>query len=465
MNEQKKAELDPSRIALSAGTRASYGLGDVSCNVVFGMITTLLTLFYTDYVGVPIATVGVVMLLSRIFDGVSDVIMGVIVSKTKSKWGMARPWILWASLPYCICAVLLFTVPHSTAMVQFIYMIVTYNLCTTVCYTAINVPYGTLSTRMTRISHERDMLAVFRMGMSPMGKILSVTLTMPLVKLFGNDQSAWIKTMSIWAVFALIMLIICFVRCKETVPLKIIPKENKPKAKKTLKSLLTNQYFWSTTILWTLTCLHTTIVGTTLPYYCKYIFGNDGYVYSMLYFLETIMLVVSAMICPLFLKKFGKRNVSLAGAILAVIAQASFFFGTKSLILAAVTILIRSIGVGQLNAVIFGMMGDAVDFGEWKSGLRQEALVFGGGSLGFKFGTGIASAVLTVMMSAAGYISSTTGSVKQPESAILMIKNIYVWGPILVWVVAVIVLILYKLDKKYKGIMDELGEREVSGEM
>ena len=183
--------------SLGWGTRISYGLGDTACNIVFGMITALLTLFYTDYCGIPVVTVGLVMLISRIFDGSSDVIMGIIVSKTKSKWGKARPWILWMSVPYVLCAVAMFCVPHSSSTtVQFWYIFVTYNLCTTVCYTAINVPYGTLSTMMTRSSHERDLLSVVRMSLSPIGKIIAVTFTMPVIKLFGNDHLVRHRTCS-----------------------------------------------------------------------------------------------------------------------------------------------------------------------------------------------------------------------------------------------------------------------------
>ena len=80
------------------GTRISYGLGDTACNIVMGITTAVLTLFYTDYAGVSVATVGLVMLISRIFDGTSDVIMGIIVNHTKSKWGKARPWILWMAI-------------------------------------------------------------------------------------------------------------------------------------------------------------------------------------------------------------------------------------------------------------------------------------------------------------------------------------------------------------------------------
>ena len=120
-------------------TRLAYGGGDVACNVVYGMIATLLTLFYTDYAGVSVATVGLVMLISRFFDGGSDVVMGFIVDRTHSKWGQSRPWILWMSLPYALSAILLFSVPHTSATIQFLYIFVTYNFCTTVCYTAINL--------------------------------------------------------------------------------------------------------------------------------------------------------------------------------------------------------------------------------------------------------------------------------------------------------------------------------------
>ena len=195
---------------LSFAARVSYGCGDTACNVVFGMISTLLTLFYTDYVGVAAAAVGMVMLISRVFDGFSDVVMGLLVERTNSRWGKSRPWILWMAVPYAVSAVLLFTVPHTTGLVQFLYIFVTYNFCTTVCYTAINLPYGSLSAMMTRESGERDMLSIVRMGMSPFGRILAVTCTMPLVKLFGNDQAAWVKTMAIWAVLALGLLLICF---------------------------------------------------------------------------------------------------------------------------------------------------------------------------------------------------------------------------------------------------------------
>ncbi len=264
--------------ALSWKTRVSYGLGDTACNVVYGMIGSLLTIFYTDYVGISAAAIGVIMLISRIFDGCSDVIMGFVVNKTHSKYGQSRPWILWMAIPYAVSAVLLFTVPHTATNIQLIYIFVTYNFTATVCYTALNLPYGSLSAMMTRSSRERDMLSIVRMALSPIGRIMAVTFTTPLVKLFGDDQAAWVKTMAIWAVLALLMLITCFKNCEEKVKIKVVKKEKIPVGK-TFSALLKNQYFWAVLILWMMQNVITSITGTILPYYCKYILGNDTWMY------------------------------------------------------------------------------------------------------------------------------------------------------------------------------------------
>ena len=446
---------------ITFGTRVAYGCGDTACNIVYGMISTLLTLFYTDYAGVSPITIGMVMLISRVFDGSSDRIMGFLVDRTKSRWGKSRPWLLWMTVPYAIAAILMFTVPHTTEFVKGIYIFVTYNLTTTVIYTAINVPYGSLSTMMTRDSYQQDLLSIFRMILSPVGRIISVTFTMPLVKVFGDDQAAWVKTMFIWVAIAVVLLLFCFFQCEETVKVDV-KKEKKVSVKKNLKALVTNKYFWCVLGLWSIQVIHQTIVGTDLPYYCKYIFKNDSWMYSTLYFLETAIMILGAMACPFLIKRWGKRNVTLAGSVLAVVSHLlilanpfsfQWFFGVT---------LIRSIGVSQLSATIFGMLGDVVEYGYWKNGFRQESLIFGGASLGFKVGTGVTSALMTGLMTASGYISSTSGNVVQPGSAVTTIGNIYKFGPVIIWAAAIILLLIYKLDKEYPKISKELAEREMN---
>lgn len=465
--EKKTASTNMVKVPLS--TKIAYGGGDVACNLSLGVVSTLLTLFYTDYAGIPAATVGLVMLISRIFDGVSDVIMGYVVSHTKSKWGQSRPWILWSSIPFCLSIVLLFTVPQTTATLQFIYLFVTYNFCTTICYTALNLPYGSLSAMLTRDSKERDMVSVFRMAMSPFGRILVGVFTMPMVKMFGDDQKAFVLTAAIWSGMALILLIYCFVKCEEKVVIAAREKEVKVKKKGagmvTLKALVSNQYFWAITILWMLKNFSDSMIGTVLPFYSKYIMENDTWVYSTLYFSELFATVVVVMICPVFMKKYGKRNCVLWGSVIAVIGQLMFMVNPYNFAVVLTSSIVRGIGAGPLNACMFGMLGDVVEFGQWKSHLRQESYIFAAGSVGSKIAPGLASAMTTGLLSASGYINSVAGGAVQPESALNMMVTLLKYGPLAVWVIVVLVAICYKLDKKYDTIMQELMERESRGEM
>ncbi|WP_295632877.1 MFS transporter [Mitsuokella sp.] len=449
---------------LSWLTRIAYGLGDTAQNVVWGAMG-ILTFFYTDYAGIDPAMVGLVMLISRCFDGFSDVIMGFIVERTNSKWGKSRPWILWMSVPFAISIVLIYTVPHGSSAMQFAYLFVTYNLCTTVCYTALNLPYGSLSAMMTRSSKERDMLSITRMCLSPWGRILSVSATLPLVKMFGDNQMAWVEVMSVWAVVALFLLLFCFSKCKETVVIEAREKVAKVPVGKALKCLAVNKYFWAGMIIWMMQNVIFTITGTILPYYCKYIFMNDS-LYSGLYLLETLVTIfVMAVFSPRLLKRFGKRNMSLAGVIVCFVGHAIFLLNPMDFNWVVFSCVIRGIGFAPVQSVIFGFLGDAVEYGQWKTHIRQEGLIFSGGSVGTKVGSGLTSAALTGLLSYVGYVATSSGAVAQSQDVINMIVSIYEWGPIFVWAVLILVLAFYKLDKVYPQIMRDLVAREAKGEL
>ena len=449
---------------LSWTTRIAQGLGDTAQNVVWGAMG-ILTFFYTDYAGIDPAMVGMVMLLSRCFDGFSDVIMGFIVERTNSKWGKSRPWILWTSIPFAVSIVLIYTVPQGSSAMQFAYLFVTYNLCTTVCYTALNLPYGSLSAMMTRSSKERDMLSITRMCLSPWGRILSVSATLPLVKIFGDNQLAWVEVMSMWAVLGLLLLLFCFKQCKETVVIEARQKVAKIPVGKALKALAVNKYFWCGLTIWMMQNVIFMITGTILPYYCKYIFMDDS-LYSGLYLLETLVTItVMAVFSPRLLQRFGKRNMSLAGVIICFVGHVIFLFNPTNFYWVVFSCVIRGIGFAPVQSVIFGFLGDAVEYGQWKTHLRQEGLIFSGGSVGTKVGSGVTSAALTGLLAYAGYVSTASGSVGQSQQVIDMILNIYAYGPLFVWVVLIAILASYKLDKQYPQIMRDLVDREARGEM
>ena len=205
----------------------SYGLGDVACNVVYALTTSLLIYFYTNVVGISAAMIGTIMLFSRFFDGISDVLIGHLVDRTHSKHGKSRAWILWMMIPYGIAAILLFTVPPATPIVKGIYVFITYNFCTTVVYTALNLPYATLATLMTRDTDQRAVVNLFRTGMSALGNMVITAVTFPLVTRLGDTQQAWIEVSILYAIVSIIMLFICFKNCHERVKEETKTKDGK----------------------------------------------------------------------------------------------------------------------------------------------------------------------------------------------------------------------------------------------
>lgn len=451
-------------VKLSMKEKISYAGGDTACNIVFAMTSTLLTLFYTDYIGVSPAAIGMVMLISRIFDGGSDVIMGIITERTHSKYGKARPWILWMAVPYAVSGVLLFTIPAGASeMVKTVYIFITYNLVTTVVYTALNLPYGTLASLMTRDQNERAITNVLRMALSPIGRILATSFMLPLVSVFGNDQKAWIITSAIFCIIAMILLFICFFNTKERVHIEAADQMDVP-IKEGLLALVKNKYWFMSLALWGILSVYSTVIGVDLAYYCKYILGNQNYT-SMIYGAEQAVMIVGILILPALIPKLGKRNLALFGSLIVIAAQLLFLVNTKSYPLAVVSAGIKGFGEAPLFGVIFSFIADSVEYGQWKTHIRQEGMIFSAASVGSKLGSGLSSAAVGGILAAAGYVSSNSGATTQSASAIGAISNIYLWSPVVIWGIAVIVLLFYKLDKMYPEIMKELEERESRGEL
>lgn len=443
--------------------RIAYGGGDASCNIVMGMISTILTLFYTDYVGVNPAVIGIIMLVSRFLDGAATMAMGFIAEKTNSKYGKYRPWLLWTSIPYALSIVLLFTVPQSTQLTKTIYIFITYNLCTTVMYNMMNVPYGSLAYVLTRDSGERDLLSIVRMTMASIARLMTVCGTLPLVKIWGDGQAAWIKATVIWAVAAVMLQLFCFRECKERVA--GTANQVKTPLTKAMRSVLTNKYFWAGACFQSMQYVLFAVTGTSLTYYCKYVFQDETWLYSVLYFAETSILIIAMLICPVIIRKFGKRNASLAGLLLAVAGHILFMLNPESLVCIAGSCVVRAIGFAPLNSVTFAFLGEAIEYGQWKTNLRQESLIYATSTVVLKIGAGISSAMIPAFLSAAGYISSATDSVvAQPQSAVDMIINIYKFGPLIVLLICFVVLVFYKLEKELPNIEKELEKREIKGE-
>ena len=253
--------------------RFSYGCGDFGCNIIYTAMSAFLLFYYTDYANVSAMAVGTIMMVSRIFDGVSDIIMGVIVDRTKSKYGKARPWILRMCIPFAVSGILLFSVPTSWAATpKLVYVFITYNLVSTVIYTAINVPYSALNALMTQDPYERSVLSIFRNLLATAGTLTINTFTLPLVEYFGNNASAWTKTFVVFGFVAIAAFLFTFFGTRERV--RAVENESTENQEDVpfvtgIKALFKNKYWIMMTCMLALFFLMYSVNGGATVYYAK----------------------------------------------------------------------------------------------------------------------------------------------------------------------------------------------------
>ncbi|GGI65189.1 MFS transporter [Enterococcus alcedinis] len=436
--------------------RIAYGFGDFGCNIIYTAMTTYLLFYYTDYAGVNAAAVGFIMLISRFLDGLTDVAMGMIVDRTKTKYGKARPWILRMAIPFGVAGVLLFSVPTQWESTwKLIYVFLTYNLVSSVLYTAINVPYSSLNALMTQDPYERSVLSIFRNLLATLGTLIINSYTLTLVNYFGDDASAWTKTFSIFGVFAVLAFMINFFGTKERVK-PINEESTEISFKEGIQALFKNKYWMMVTGILMLLFINMALTTGSTVYYAKSILGNNQ-IAQMINSLMNIAQIVSMFLVAPFVKRLGKRNsmgigliIQSIGTVLIVVLGGSIFGIYASSI-------VRGIGGAFSGAVMWAMVSDTVDYGEWKTGLRMEGLTNSASSFGYKVGNGLGSALLGVILSLGGYAGQAT---VQSAQALISINFVFWVLPIAINMVILLVLFFYKLDGEFEGMVADLNQRK-----
>lgn len=439
--------------------RFSYGCGDFGCNIIYTAMSAFLMFYYTDYAGISALAVGTIMMVSRIFDGISDIIMGVIVDRTKSRFGKARPWLLRMCIPFAVSGVLLFSVPTSWAPTpKLVYVFITYNLVSTVVYTAINVPYSALNALMTQDPYERSVLSIFRNLLATAGTLLINTFTLPLVEYFGDNPSAWTKTFCVFGVLSIIAFLINFFGTEE----RVKPVSNTVNKqiedvpfKDGIKALFKNKYWIMMTGMLALFFLMYAVNGGATVFYAKDILHNKDLV-GTINGIFNIVQICGMFFIALLVKKFGKRNVFSLGLVLDIIGMLILNFSNGVMSLIIISSIIRGLGNACGGATMWAMISDTIDYGEWKTGFRTEGLINSACSFGYKIGNGIGSALLGVILEVGGYIGT---AVTQTQSALFSIEICFVWIPIIIYVLGLIIMKFYNLDNEFDKIISDLKER------
>ncbi|MGY0691350.1 glycoside-pentoside-hexuronide (GPH):cation symporter [Virgibacillus sp. FSP13] len=435
---------------LTLKEKISYGYGDVASNFVWGMVNSYLLFFYTDVFGITAAAAGTLFLITRIFDAVNDPLMGIIVDKTKSKHGKTRPYLLYIAVPFGILSVITFITPDLSMTGKVIYAYITYGLLGIV-YTMINIPYGALMPLMSRNSKEKGELNSYRAIGRSVGAIIVASLTLPLVNYLGggNQQLGFPIVMGIYSVIGIIFFWLTFKNCHERV---VTPKEQKDtEIKKSLAQMFKNKYWLlvsANSFLW---FVRMGIMNGVLIYYVKYVLEQPGMAPFYLTLLN-IANLVGGFFALSILRKYSSRNSSMLMFTIAVVLLASLFLVEgQSMILFSIIFFVANVLIGYGDPATLTMLGDTIDYQEWKFGTRPEGLLVSSYSFSTKFGVAIGSSLLGYALSWAGYDPSAV-----TEGAKTMIRTLMLSLPIVLTVLQVIILYFYKLDKHHADIVKDL---------
>lgn len=447
---------------IGLGEKIAYGGGDLASNLILVLTSTFVTFFYTDALGLNAAIIGTIMMLSRVFDGFTDIFMGFVMDQVKSKHGKARCWLLWLAIPIALATVMVFLVPNIGEVGKYIYVIITYNLVTTFLYTMINIPYGALTSLMTRDQDQRTVINIFRMFMAQVGSLIINAFTLPFINAVGGstNQRSWIIVSVIYGIVAAALFLICFAKTKERVQISSQQKESIPLGE-SFRLVLKNNYWLIIVAIWVVTALGMGMGMSVGTYYAKYILGDE----NLSGFLSAIslipILVCMPMVAPLS-KKYGKRNVALVGSIISIVGQAAMLLNPHSFGWLIVCNVIKGVGQSSLTGTLFAMVADTIEYGQWKTGKRVEGMLYSSTTFGAKIGAGVGMAIAMGILGAAGYAGTAA---VQTKAALTAIQNLYLLAPLPFLIAMPILYSFYKLDKIYPQVMAELAQREQKGKL
>jgi GPH family glycoside/pentoside/hexuronide:cation symporter len=439
---------------LSVREKVGYGLGDFAANIVFQTVMIFLMYYYTDIFGIPVAAVGTLFLLSRIWDAVNDPLMGAVSDRTKSKHGRFRPWIKWTALPFGVLAVLMFTTPDLSVEGKIIYAYVTYILMMMI-YTANNIPYGALSGVMTSDSIERTSLNSYRFVFGQSAALMVQGLTLPLIAFLGagDKQLGYQLTMGLFAAIAVVLFYVTFYNTKERIE---PPKEQKTPLKDDLKDLMKNRPWMILFLMGLVTFIFLSLRIAVGLYYFQYYVGDES-LFSWFAVLGTIGLIIGIPLSKPLTKKFGKRNTYIMSNALSGLAVLALFLPGPEQWKWAYAI---SALVGFFNGpgvpILWAMYADTADYAEWRFGRRATGIVFSAATFGQKFGWGIGGALTGWLLALFNYVPN----MDQSPEAIFGIKLMLSIIPGTLMIASVILLFFYNLSEDFMlKVQGELNTR------
>lgn len=430
------------------------GLGQLPLNIMAGLVGQL-TYFYTEKVGLAAGMVATMLLIAKIFDAFSDLIMGKIMDEGKSPKGKCRPWFLRMAIPAAVMIVLLFTVPKNAASgLQSAYVLITNILITAVVYTAVAIPYGALMAMRTESSEERGKMGVFRAAFGYIAGMVIAILLIPITNMLGGTQSAWIKVSVIFALISLLSLLVLYKVTKENA--HIVEKSEDVTFGEGIKMLFKNKYWVIMLVLQFMMNISYGLSSSGGTYYAKYILGNDNIV-ALLGAVGLIPTFLGFILTGPLASKLGMTKTCMVSCAMGAAACLVRVFTPYSLMTCIVGGAVTTFANIPLMCLFGAMVNNCVEYNDYKFGKRIVGMTNSANSFGSKIGSGIGASLIGWLLAAAGYNAALE---VQPASVDTAIFAFGIYIPLALFVIMFILLLKNDLEKRYPEIVAELQKRK-----
>ncbi|MGD0347849.1 MAG: MFS transporter [Terracidiphilus sp.] len=440
---------------LSFREKFGYALGDLAANFVFQALLALQLDFYTHTFGLTAGQAGTMTLVIGLGVAFLNPVMGVIADRTQTKWGKFRPWLLWTSLPFGVICVLTFTTPNISPGAKVIYAWTTYILLR-VIYTVNNVPYASLNAVMTSDPDERNSISTYRQIAANSAGFIIASLAIPMVRYFGhgNDALGYQLTMGLLSVLSVIFFIVAFLATKERI-------QPDPQQQSSLGQDLSNLFRNGPFIVLFMATLFyfaaIVIRGNVMLPYFRFVSGNVN-LFSWFSGFGLASLIAGVACSTAVTKRMGKRFLFIASMTLAGLFSAALFIIPPH---ATVTIVacevLRQFSFGLSGPLIWSMMGDVADYGEWKTGRRASGTVTSAVVFALWAGLALGGAIAGWILDLYGFVSKADVQSAHAQSGILLTASVYAG---LAFLAAAVCMFFYPISRELnQKIANELAER------
>ena len=432
--------------------KLGYGSGDIAGNVVYALLSSFVMIYLTDTMGMSAGIVGTLIAVSKIFDGITDIFFGSMIDKTHSRFGKARPWMLYGYIGCAITLISIFAIPVSMgSFAQYAWFFISYTLLNSVFYTANNIAYSALTALVTKNSKERVQMGSYRFIFAFATSLLIQSVTLKFVSVMGGGASGWRTVTIIYAIIGLIVNTISTLSVKELSNEELAEGENANEEDQkygiieSLKILIHNKYYMMICGTYILQQIYGAMINVGV-YYATYVLFNEN-MYGVFSWFINIPLIIALLFTPSLVQKWkgmyklNKYSYMLAtvGRLLVVIAG---YLGSVPLMLAftALAALGQGPWQGDMNAVI----ASCSEYTWLTKQKRVDGTMYSCTSLGVKIGGGLGTAIAGWLLEWSGYNGSLA---VQPDSCINMLHFMYLWIPFILDLVITIILSRMNVEK------------------